>query len=41
LRLETEYIPPALAGAISGALEEVKTVGDVEAVFSDVWMGYP
>jgi HK97 family phage portal protein len=38
---EVEHIPPALAGAISGALEEVKTVGDVERVFSDVWLGYP
>ena len=38
---ETYTIPPALAGAINGALEGAKSVGDVERVFSDIWMGYP
>lgn len=38
---ETYSIPPALAGAISGALENVKTAKDVESVFADIWMGYP
>ena len=38
---ETFSIPPALAGAINGALEGAKSVTDVERVFSDIWMGYP
>lgn len=38
---ETQHIPPALAGAISGALEAAKTPGDVEQIFSDLWLGYP
>ena len=38
---ETIYTPPALAGAIAGSLEGVKSAQDVERVFSDIWLGYP
>ena len=40
---ETSRIDPALHGAISGALEGVKTVSDVKKVFDSViaWRGYP
>ena len=40
---ETSRIDPALHGAISGALENVKTVDDVKHVFDSViaWRGYP
>jgi hypothetical protein len=36
-------IEPSLHGAISGALENVKTVDDVKHVFDSViaWRGYP
>ena len=40
---ETSRIDPALHGAISGALENVKTVDDVRHLFDSViaWRGYP
>ena len=40
---ESTVIEPALHGAISGALETVKTVDDVKRVFEPVieWRGYP
>lgn len=40
---QTEVIEPSLRGAISGALETVKTVEDVKRVFEPVieWRGYP
>lgn len=40
---ETSRIDPALHGAISGALEGVKTVDDVRHIFDSViaWRGYP
>lgn len=40
---ESAVIEPALHGAISGALETVKTVDDVKCVFESVieWRGYP
>lgn len=38
---ETKFVPPALAGAIAGALEMAKTVMDVEAIFDNQWLGYP
>ncbi|NLE26859.1 MAG: phage portal protein [Clostridiaceae bacterium] len=40
---ETSRIDPALHGAISGALEGVKTVDDVRHLFDSViaWRGYP
>jgi len=38
---EPEHVPPALAGAISGALESVKTTDDVHRVFDDPWLAYP
>jgi hypothetical protein len=40
---ESAVIEPALHGAISGALETVKTVDDVKRVFEPVieWRGYP
>jgi hypothetical protein len=38
---ETVHIPPALAGAIEGALEGAKTEDEVKAVFDDPWLGYP
>ena len=40
---ESAVIDPALHGAISGALETVKTVDDVRRVFEPVieWRGYP
>ena len=40
---ETSVIEPSLHGAISGALENAKTVSDVKRVFDSVieWRGYP
>ena len=40
---ETSVIEPSLHGAISGALENAKTVSDVKKVFDSViaWRGYP
>lgn len=40
---ETSVIEPSLHGAISGALEGVKTVDDVRHIFDSViaWRGYP
>jgi hypothetical protein len=40
---ETSVIEPSLHGAISGALEGVKTVEEVKHVFDSViaWRGYP
>ena len=40
---ETSIIEPSLQGAISGALENVKSVEDVKRVFDSViaWRGYP
>jgi hypothetical protein len=38
---ETSHIPPALAGAIAGALDSAKSVADVEQIFDDPWLGYP
>ena len=38
---DVEHVPPALAGAISGALGEAKTTDDVIGVFSNIWTGYP
>ncbi len=38
---KSDIIPPALQGAIFGALEEVKTKEDIEAIFDDPWLGYP
>jgi HK97 family phage portal protein len=40
---ETSIIEPSLQGAISGALENVKSVEDVKRVFDPViaWRGYP
>ena len=40
---ETSIIEPSLHGAISGALENAKTVSDVKRVFDSVieWRGYP
>ena len=38
---ETLHTPPALAGAIAGALEGAKSVNDVEQIFDDPWLGYP
>jgi HK97 family phage portal protein len=40
-KYESENIPPALEGAIAGALDATKTVDEIMAVFGDVWMGYP
>jgi HK97 family phage portal protein len=40
-KYESENIPPALAGAIAGALEEAETEEAITAVFEDIWMGYP
>lgn len=36
-----EFMPAAMAAAISGALIECKTADDVKAVFANSWMGYP
>ena len=36
---ESEYITPALSGAIMGALEESQTVEDVDSAF--IWAEYP
>ena len=38
---ETIHTPPALAGAIIGALEGAKSADDVKQIFDDPWMGYP
>jgi HK97 family phage portal protein len=38
---ETFHTPPALAGAIEGALEGAKSVADIEQIFADPWLGYP
>lgn len=38
---ESDIIPPALQGAIEGALGEAKTADDVNSIFNDVWAGYP
>jgi len=40
---ETSIIPASLHGAISGALESVKSVDDVKRIFTGVieWQGYP
>jgi HK97 family phage portal protein len=40
---ETDIIPSSLHGAITGALENVKTVDDVRHIFNGViaWQGYP
>jgi hypothetical protein len=40
---ETDIIPPSLHASISGALESVKTVEDVKAIFDNAiaWQGYP
>ncbi len=39
-KYESRKIPPALAGAISGALEETETEEEIVQVFDDPWMGY-
>lgn len=36
-----EHIPPNLAGAIAGALEEAGNTADVKAIFENVWQNYP
>ena len=38
---ESEEIPPALAGAIAGALEAAANGEMVNHIFADAWMGYP
>ena len=38
---EVVHTPPALAGAIEGALEGAKTEDEVKAIFDDSWLGYP
>jgi hypothetical protein len=38
---ETFHTPPALAGAIEGALEGANTADEVKAIFDDPWLGYP
>jgi HK97 family phage portal protein len=40
-KFEPEHLPPALAGAIEGALINAKTTDDVIGVFGDIWLGYP
>jgi len=40
-RFNTEHVSGALSGAIAGALESARTIADVNAVFDDVWVGYP
>ncbi len=39
--IEDEVIPPTLAAAIEGSLEEAESEDDINAVFADIWMGYP
>lgn len=39
--LEAVHTPPALAGAIIGALEGAKSTDDIKQIFDDPWMGYP
>jgi hypothetical protein len=42
VNFESEYINPALGGAIFGALESAQTVKDVDEIFNNLeWMGYP
>lgn len=36
-----EFIPPHLAGAIAGMLENADTPDDVKTIFTDVWQNYP
>ncbi len=38
---ESKVIPPALQGAIAGALSQVQEPAEVDAIFADVWRGYP
>jgi hypothetical protein len=38
---ESVHTPPALAGAIEGALEEAKSIDEVHQIFDDPWIGYP
>ncbi len=37
----TAHVAPALAAAIAGALEGCEAPAEVDAVFDNVWMGYP
>ena len=37
----TAHVSPALAAAIAGALEGCATPSEVDAVFDNVWVGYP
>lgn len=41
VKFESEVINPALTAAIGGALEDAQTPEAVQAVFADLWMGYP
>jgi len=38
---ESDHIPLVMLGAIEGALEAVKTIDEVQAVFENVWVAYP
>ena len=38
---ESEVIPPTLAAAISGSLEEASSEDEIAQVFADIWLGYP
>ena len=38
---KSDIIPPAMQGAIEGALETAETPEDVTEIFADVWQGYP
>jgi hypothetical protein len=40
-RFDSDAIPDTLNAAISGALEEAKSVADIEQIFNDPFMGYP
>jgi len=41
VKFESAAIAPALVAAINGALEGTQTPETVQAVFTDLWMGYP
>ena len=40
-QVTSEFIPPTLASAISGSLEEATTEDEIAQVFADIWLGYP
>lgn len=41
VKFESQNIPLSLGGAIEGALLSATTPGEVKAIFTNVWIGYP